>query len=118
MPINIVAQRYYGNVTITPRYSLDHYRHMLRDPNKDRWHWFRLQGERATWPKIAMIRAHSRISQTLTDCIEKLKHQRQRRREDRRPSTDCCQQVTPSRASVWHRITTGQSSQAVRPYRL
>lgn len=83
---NIVSQRYYGNVTITPRYTVDHYRHMLRDPNKDRWHWFRLQGERATWPKIAMIRAHSRISQTLTDCIEKLKHQRQRRREDRTPT--------------------------------
>lgn len=80
---NIIAQRYYGDVTIGPRYTLEHYRHVLRDPNKDRWHWFRLQGERATWPKISMIRAHSRISQTLTNCVERLQHQQLRRRDDR-----------------------------------
>ena len=79
----ILAQRYYGDVTIAPpRYTLEHFRHMLSEPNKERWEWFRLQGERATWPKIAMIRAHSRISQTLTDCSAQLEKQRGRRRED------------------------------------
>jgi len=83
---NIVSQRYYGNATITPHYTIDHYRHVLRDPNKERWHWLRLQGERATWPKISMIRTHSRISQTLSDCIDRLHHQRQRRNDDRVPT--------------------------------
>lgn len=81
---NIVAQRYYGDVTIGPRgYGIEHYRNMLADPNKERWKWFRVQGERATWPKIAMIRTHSRISQTLNDCIERLESQRNRRMADR-----------------------------------
>lgn len=79
----ILAQRYYGDVTIAPpRYTLEHFRHIFSEPNKERWEWFRLQGERATWPKIAMIRAHSRISQTLTDCSAQLEKQRSRRRED------------------------------------
>jgi NTE family protein len=79
----ILAQRYYGDVTIAPPgYTMDHYRHMLSEPNKERWQWFRLQGERATWPKIAMIRTHARISQALTDNIQRLEKQRSRRRED------------------------------------
>ncbi len=79
----ILAQRYYGDVTIHPRYTLDHYRHVLAEPgDKLRWEWFRLQGERATWPKIAMIRTHARISQSLTDNIALLEKQRSRRRDD------------------------------------
>jgi NTE family protein len=79
----ILSQRYYGDVTIAPaHYTLQHFRHMLSEPNKERWEWFRLQGERATWPKIAMIRTHSRISQTLTDCSARLEKQRTRRSRD------------------------------------
>jgi NTE family protein len=55
---------------------------VLSEPNVERWEWFRLQGERATWPKIAMIRTHTRISETLTDSILLLHKQRARRRED------------------------------------
>jgi NTE family protein len=79
----ILAQRYYGDITIAPpRYTMEHYRHMLSEPNQKRWQWFRLQGERATWPRIAMIRTHARISQTLTDNLQRLKKQRARRRDD------------------------------------
>lgn len=79
----ILAQRYYGDVTIHPTYTLEHYRHVLSEPSdKQRWEWFRLQGERATWPKIAMIRTHARISQSLTDNIALLEKQRARRRDD------------------------------------
>jgi NTE family protein len=79
----IMSQRYYGDVTIAPkRYTLEHFRHVLSEPNVERWEWFRLQGERATWPKIAMIRTHTRISETLTDSIQLLHRQRARRRED------------------------------------
>lgn len=79
----ILAQRYYGDVTIAPpRYTAEHFRHVLSEPNKERWEWFRLQGERATWPKIAMIRTHTHISETLNDCIALLERQRARRRDD------------------------------------
>ena len=35
-----------------------------------------LAGERATWPKIAMIRDQTIIGQTLEDCIIRLKKKR------------------------------------------
>jgi TAG lipase/steryl ester hydrolase/phospholipase A2/LPA acyltransferase len=35
-----------------------------------------LAGERATWPKIAMIRDQTTIGQTLEDCIIRLKKKR------------------------------------------
>lgn len=74
----IVSQRYYGDVTIGPRrYTAEHYRHVLSNLTKEKWIWFRLQGERATWPKIAQIRTHARIAQTLQACIEKLEAQPQ-----------------------------------------
>lgn len=80
----ILTQRYYGNVTIAPpRYTMEHFRHILSEPNKERWEWFRLQGERATWPKIAMIRTHTHISETLRDSIIHLEQSRKRRRSDR-----------------------------------
>ena len=34
---------------------------------------FMLEGERATWPRIEMIRNQTLISQTLDQCLEKLK---------------------------------------------
>lgn len=69
----IVSQRYYGDVTIAPqRYTAQHYQHVLSNLTREKWAWFRLQGERATWPKIAQIKTHARIAQTLRACIHKL----------------------------------------------
>jgi NTE family protein len=69
----IVSQRYYGDVTIGPkRYGMEHYQHVLSNLTREKWAWFRLQGERATWPKIAQIKTHARIAQTLRSCIHKL----------------------------------------------
>jgi len=69
----IISQRYYGDVTIAPRrYTGKHYQYVLSNLNREKWIWFRLQGERATWPKIAQIKTHARISQTLRSCIHKL----------------------------------------------
>ncbi len=80
---SIIAQRYYGDVTIAPPgYSLAHYQHMLQDPDTESWRWFCLQGERATWPKLAMIRSHIRIARTLKACITRLENRRNRRTAD------------------------------------
>jgi NTE family protein len=74
----IMGQRYSGDVTISPSYRLRDYRHMLANPDPA---WVRdmiLQGERATWPKISMIRSHARISKTLERCIRRLKTEQRR----------------------------------------
>ncbi len=74
----IMGQRYSGDVTISPSYRLRDYRRMLSNPDPA---WVRemiLQGERATWPKISMIRSHARISKTLERCIRRLKTEQRR----------------------------------------
>ncbi len=80
---SIISQRYNGDVTIAPPgYKLHHYRHMLRNPTLESWRQFCLEGERATWPKIAMIRSHIRIARTLKRCLHELENSRQRRLGD------------------------------------
>ncbi len=80
---SIISQRYYGDVTIAPpKYSIEHYKHMLHNPSPEAWRWFCLQGERATWPKVAMIRSHIRIARTLKSCIAQLEGRRNRRQAD------------------------------------
>ncbi|MFN2360293.1 MAG: DUF3336 domain-containing protein, partial [Marinobacter sp.] len=74
----IMGQRYSGDVTISPSYRLKDYRRMLSNPDPA---WVRemiLQGERATWPRISMIRSHARISKTLERCIRRLKTEQRR----------------------------------------
>ena len=73
-----MAQRYSGDVTIAPEYSLRHYRGMLSNPSPEYVREMILAGERATWPKISMIRTHARISKTLERCVRRLKQQNRR----------------------------------------
>ena len=70
---SIMAQNYNGDVTVAPKYGLRHYASMLSNPSDDLVKELILEGERATWPKIARIRTHAKISQTLEKCIERLK---------------------------------------------
>lgn len=69
----IMAQRYSGDITIAPTYSLMDYTRMLADPKPEFVREMTLAGERATWPKISMIRSHARISKTLERCVRRLK---------------------------------------------
>ncbi|MCP5160613.1 MAG: DUF3336 domain-containing protein [Hahellaceae bacterium] len=80
----IMAQRYSGDVNIAPRYTFKHYASMLSNPTPEFVKEMILQGERATWPKIAMIRTHSKISTTLERCISRLKSQIENRRAELR----------------------------------
>jgi len=88
----IMAQRYSGDVTIAPNYSLRHFRRMLANPNPEYVREMILEGERATWPKISMIRSHARISKTLERCVRRLKQQNRRAAELKLVSGD-----TPAR---------------------
>jgi TAG lipase/steryl ester hydrolase/phospholipase A2/LPA acyltransferase len=70
---SMMSQNYYGDVTVAPRYKLGHYLKVLSNPEPEFIKEMMLEGERATWPKISMIRTHSKISKTLENCISRLK---------------------------------------------
>ncbi|MBS8239016.1 DUF3336 domain-containing protein [Marinobacter lipolyticus] len=74
----IMAQRYSGDVNIAPDYSLRDFSRMLSNPEPEYVRELILAGERATWPKISMIRSHARISKTLERCVRRLKNQQRR----------------------------------------
>ena len=69
----VMAQRYYGDVTIAPQYSFSDYMKITKNPTQEMLKQFMIDGQRATWPKISMIKAHSQISQTLEQCIKRTK---------------------------------------------
>ena len=70
---SMMSQSYSGDVTVAPKYNLGHYMKILSNPNPEFVKELVLAGERATWPKIAMIRTHAKISKTLEQCITRLK---------------------------------------------
>jgi len=74
--IAIVDQQYYGDVTIHPTVGIKEYTRVLGNVTLSEFQDWVLAGERATWPKIAMIRDQTIIGQTLEDCIIRLKKQR------------------------------------------
>ncbi|MES2257797.1 MAG: DUF3336 domain-containing protein [Pseudomonadota bacterium] len=75
----VIDQKYYGDVTIRPDMHWHDYRRILSHLSAAEYQAWILAGERATWPKIAMIRDQTRISQTLEECIARLKQQRRTR---------------------------------------
>jgi NTE family protein len=70
---SVLSQRYMGDITVAPHYKLKHYASILSNPSSDFISELMLQGERATWPKLAMINTHAKISNTLETCIADLK---------------------------------------------
>lgn len=80
--VAIVDQQYYGDVTIHPTVGLKDYSRVLGNVTPTEYKAWVLAGERATWPKIAMIRDQTIIGQTLEHCIIRLKKQNQSRVTD------------------------------------
>ncbi|KZX78831.1 patatin [Oleiphilus sp. HI0009] len=70
---SMLSQRYQGDVTLYPKYKLSHYAKVLSNPSSDFISELMMQGQRATWPRLAMIRTHAKISKTLEQCITDLK---------------------------------------------
>jgi NTE family protein len=71
---SILDQDYRGNINIIPDVSLWRYINVTRNPSMESVKRFMLEGERATWPRIEMIRNQTMISQTLDRCVDKLEH--------------------------------------------
>jgi len=70
---SMLSQRYQGDVTLYPKYNLKHYANVMTNPTSEFISELMLQGERATWPRLAMISTHAKISNTLEECIKTLK---------------------------------------------
>ncbi len=69
---SILDQEYRGNINILPEVSLWRYANVTANPSMESVKRFMLEGERATWPRIEMIRNQTLISQTLNDCVERI----------------------------------------------
>ncbi|MGH8456409.1 MAG: DUF3336 domain-containing protein [Stenotrophobium sp.] len=69
---SILDQDYRGNINIFPDVSIWRYANVTSNPSMESIQRFILEGERATWPRIEMIRSQTQISLTLDQCVERL----------------------------------------------
>jgi len=77
--LSLADQAYAGDIDIHPRFEPLQYRKLLKNPSADDLAHFVLEGERATWPKLAMIRDHTRIARCLGRFEERLRVRMARR---------------------------------------
>jgi TAG lipase/steryl ester hydrolase/phospholipase A2/LPA acyltransferase len=63
--LSLAQQEVGGDIDIHPRFDLGMYLKVMKNPSEDELRRFVLEGQRATWPKLAMIRDQTRISRCL-----------------------------------------------------
>lgn len=76
---SIVAQKYVGDINIIPPRRPTNVLRIFSNPSVDDVREFIETGERATWPRLDMIRNTTRISRTFHDCLEILRTQEMER---------------------------------------
>ncbi|KAG0060512.1 hypothetical protein BGZ89_012207 [Linnemannia elongata] len=108
----IMAQRYYGDITIVPDLGVDDYLNIVSNPTVEFLVNATLKGERATWPKISIIKNHCSIEHCLDDILYRL---RLRRLEAYRPPATTSKQTAGN--CVFHQApspmpTTSSSANA------
>ncbi|KAG0360782.1 hypothetical protein BGZ54_009389 [Gamsiella multidivaricata] len=72
----IMSQRYYGDITIVPDLGIDDYLNIVTNPTVQFLVDATLKGERATWPKISIIKNHCSIEHCLDDILYRLRLRR------------------------------------------
>jgi len=83
-------QKYVGDVTIVPPFSVEHYRKIFDDPTWDSCEFYVHQGERCTWANSSQIRGQCQLEYVLDECVKKVsakiqaEHQRQQAEEELR----------------------------------
>ncbi len=68
----VIQQDYRGDIDIFPRFDLSTYGKLLTNPTAKDLEWYVAEGERAAWPKVAMIREATRITRCLARCEKRL----------------------------------------------
>ncbi|MBT3221218.1 MAG: DUF3336 domain-containing protein, partial [Proteobacteria bacterium] len=66
----LMNQDYRGDIDIHPQFNWKLYRKVFSNPTPDDLQAFIMEGQRAVWPKIQAIRAHTRIGQAFRACVE------------------------------------------------
>jgi TAG lipase/steryl ester hydrolase/phospholipase A2/LPA acyltransferase len=67
---SVINQEYTGDINIIPRYRFFDPRKLLTELTPKELQFFIVEGERATWPKVEMIRTSTKISRKLTSILE------------------------------------------------
>lgn len=88
---SVLDQEYRGNINIFPEVSLWRYANVTANPTMESIKRFMLEGERATWPRIEMIRNQTLIAQMLDACVKRL---------DQPPLGGKVQELNPRRAEL------------------
>ena len=71
--VSVLSQKYSGDITIFPEISYADFPRMLSNPTPDFMHRAMLGGERATWPRMSIIKNHCAIELALDDAVQKLR---------------------------------------------
>ena len=69
---SVLDQNYRGNITIFPQRSLWRFLRVTVNPKLEDVERFILEGERATWQRLHMVRNQVLISQALDRCLDRL----------------------------------------------
>lgn len=72
---SVVRQQYSGDINIIPPRRASNILRIFKNPTVDDVREFIETGERATWPRLELIRNSTRISRTFLECQEKLDRQ-------------------------------------------
>ncbi|CAG8978595.1 hypothetical protein HYALB_00010956 [Hymenoscyphus albidus] len=70
---SILSQKYSGDITILPQIEYKDFPRMLKNPTTEFMLAACLSGERATWPKLSMIRNHCAVELELDAAVRKLR---------------------------------------------
>lgn len=70
MANDLVSQEYTGDINIIPRYRFFNPAKLLTEITSDQLRFLVLEGERATWPKLEMIRTCTTVSRHLTAILD------------------------------------------------
>ena len=71
----ILGQDYLGHINLHPDFPLHRYLKVMSNPSNNEILNYILAGQKATWPKLAMIKNQTRISRVLRNCTHRLKQQ-------------------------------------------
>jgi TAG lipase/steryl ester hydrolase/phospholipase A2/LPA acyltransferase len=70
---SVLSQKYSGDITILPQIDYKDFPRMLKNPTTEFMLQSCLSGERATWPKLSMIRNHCAVEIELDSAVQKLR---------------------------------------------
>ncbi|KAG0250961.1 hypothetical protein DFQ27_009118 [Actinomortierella ambigua] len=72
----IMAQRYDGDITIVPHLDFNDYINIVSNPSPEHIMDATLKGERATWPRISIIKNHCSVEHCIDDILYRLRLRR------------------------------------------